>query len=318
MPPPRFSRYLAIGPRRAAGAPARCWWAATGRRRWRSWRGFDVLGALEGQAEILHEALDGPLQIRHRDGDMVQSGDHVLHSQQLIAAGTPQLPARGAAAISSGDSILAFSSGTTLNSGCPFLMITPSPLTSTFSTVPAERRVDLVEHLHHFDDVERIALFEVGALADKLRRTGRLAGIEHAAAAARISSPLASGGGTSTLRHAAWCSGSSIRSGMWMLRSGLTFRSRIRCARRNEGQHRQQFDAGLVAGVRGAPRPTASCEAGSARLSCARKACTSPFTAVAGETSLEFRVKSAPHSAVVIVIPDHKRGGTRLDNPCCR
>jgi hypothetical protein len=37
---------------------------------------------------------------------------------------------------SSGVSSTMRSSGTTLNSGCPFLMITPSPATSTFSMVP--------------------------------------------------------------------------------------------------------------------------------------------------------------------------------------
>src|SRR6056297_1817746 len=38
----------------------------------------DILHAVEVQAEIGHEATDGALQVRHRDGDVIEGGNHAV------------------------------------------------------------------------------------------------------------------------------------------------------------------------------------------------------------------------------------------------
>ena len=80
-------------------------------------------------------------------GNDAAMGDEVMQElldyqvEGIIAASVAisnELAARCRAANSSGDSVSIFSSGVMRKSGCPLLMITPSPSTRTSSTVPAK------------------------------------------------------------------------------------------------------------------------------------------------------------------------------------
>ena len=94
------------------------------------------------------------------------------------------------------------SSGSTRNSGWPLRTTTPVSLHEHLGDGAGERRVDLVEHLHHFDDVERLALLEVAPTSTNGGSVRRLAvPVERRPSPRRSRRSAPTGGGTSTFLH---------------------------------------------------------------------------------------------------------------------
>ena len=221
---------------------------------------------------------------------------------------------------SPGSSSTTISSGVDRKSGCPLRTTTPLSAPAPRSTRAGERRVDLVEHLHDLDDVERIALLEVRALVDERRQVRRLCGRSTCRPSRRRSRRrCVAGGGTSTFRIASWCAGSSRRSGIVTLRSSLERAGRrSRPWRAISGSERRgsrgRADGRRARRARAPTAPASKPNAGARAAQRARRA--RPSVVPAGTRSRELGVEGERGvEQLAVVIPDAVRGGAARRRP---